>query len=133
MSNNTTLPATGTVVATEEINGVHYQILKIAHGPEGTATPASDATPMPTAVQDVSLLERVALKALARLTFSTAGARVDCGGSAVTASIAASQTLANVTALGSANNVSIGRSTPDGASILMSQLSYTNGFRARLV
>lgn len=166
MADNATLPAAGLVVATEEIGGVHYQLVKITHGPADSATPVSAATPMPTtaattdakldtlitaigsllaelqlkpdaseqvlvAQQDISLLERVALKALARLTFSTTGARVDCGGSAVTASIAASQTLGTVTTVGTVG--ALGRLTQDGVSIQMTQLNYTNGFRARLV
>jgi len=45
-------PSTGpnaAPVATDEIGGVHYQVVKLAHGADGTATPASAAAPLPTA------------------------------------------------------------------------------------
>lgn len=79
---------------------------------------------------ELDLIETAALKALAKLTYTIQGLRVDCGGSLV--ALASNQTLATVTSLGTANNVATGRSTTDGASVLLSRLNYTNGFRARL-
>jgi hypothetical protein len=38
MADNVTLPGTGAVVATDEVGGAQYQIIKIAIGPDGTAT-----------------------------------------------------------------------------------------------
>lgn len=37
----------GAVIATDNISGNHYQRVKIAHGPNDTADPASNATPFP--------------------------------------------------------------------------------------
>ena len=84
---------------------------------------------------DNAFLERVALKALSRLTFTTTGSRVDCGGTNVTASIAASQTLATVTtvsSVASSTNVAMGRTTADGQGIQMSQINFNHGFRRNL-
>jgi hypothetical protein len=151
MADNATLPATGTVVATDDIGGVHHQIVKPAFGTDGTATMVSAANPLPVSadavvaalaavlaelqlkpdVDDRLFLERVAFKALARITFSPTGARVDASGSTVLASIASNQTLSTVTSVGSVG--ALGRLTVDGQSIQMTQLNYTNGFRARLV
>jgi hypothetical protein len=38
---------TGTDVATDDIAGVHYQRVKVAHGADGSATDVSTASPMP--------------------------------------------------------------------------------------
>lgn len=78
--------------------------------------------------EDLSYIERVALKALAKLTFTMSGLRIDAGGTSVTASIASNQTLSTVTTVGG-----LGRFTADGQSLMLTQLNYTNGFRARLV
>lgn len=47
MANNVTLPATGDVIATEEISAREYQLIKVMHGPNGTASYASSTTPFP--------------------------------------------------------------------------------------
>lgn len=47
MADNTTLPGTGNVVATDDIAGVHYQIIKPAFGALDTATLVSAANPFP--------------------------------------------------------------------------------------
>lgn len=78
--------------------------------------------------EDLSYIERVALKALAKLTFTMSGLRIDAGGTSVSASIASNQTLSTVTTVGG-----LGRFTADGQSMMLTQLNYTNGFRARLV
>lgn len=78
--------------------------------------------------EDLSYIERVALKALAKLTFTMSGLRIDAGGTSVSASIASNQTLSTVTTVGG-----LGRFTADGQSLMLTQLNYTNGFRARLV
>lgn len=82
-----------------------------------------------------SLIVRIALKALAKLTFSSTGMRVDLQNQAVTANIASSQTLATVTTVGQvsqANAVCMGRATPDGQGIQMSQIAFQQGFRRNL-
>lgn len=54
MPDNVTLPGTGTVVATDEVNdgaGLRqFQIVKIAHGADGTATQASATSPLPVSI-----------------------------------------------------------------------------------
>lgn len=54
-------PATGpnaAPVATDEIGGVHFQVVKVAHGADGTATPVTAAAPLPTA--DAALAAAIA-------------------------------------------------------------------------
>ena len=47
MSNNSTLPATGDVIAAEDIGGVKHQLVKVEFGAAGAATPVSIANPLP--------------------------------------------------------------------------------------
>lgn len=50
MADNVTLPGAGDVVATDDVGGAHYQIVKIASGADGTATPVTTSDPLPMAV-----------------------------------------------------------------------------------
>ena len=74
---------------------------------------------------DVTLseIESAALRSLLKLSYTLTGQRVDCGGSSVTATLAASQTLTNLTTL-----VGIGYNTQNGQAIQQSQLAYNCGF-----
>lgn len=83
-------------------------------------------------MDNLSFRMRTALSALSKFTFSTTGARVDCGGSSVTVSIAASQTLSTVSNLGSAGNVCLGCTTSNGQSIQLSSLHLQQSFRRNL-
>jgi hypothetical protein len=47
MADDVTLPGDGAVVATDEVGGRHFQIVKAAFGAEGAATQVSQADPMP--------------------------------------------------------------------------------------
>lgn len=47
MADNITAPAAGTILATDEIGGVHHPRTKISFGGDGTATDVSDANPLP--------------------------------------------------------------------------------------
>ena len=47
MSDNTTLPGTGDVIATDDIGGVKHQLVKIEFGAADSATPVSAANPLP--------------------------------------------------------------------------------------
>lgn len=49
MANNSTLPATGDVVAADDIDGVKYQRTKVNFGAEGQAVDVSSANPLPVA------------------------------------------------------------------------------------
>lgn len=68
MADNVTLPGAGDVVATDDVGGVHYQLVKIASGGNGVATPVTTTDPLPMAVYG-ELIEateamRMALQAL---------------------------------------------------------------------
>lgn len=48
MADNVAITAgTGTTVATDEVGGVHYQRVKVAHGADGAATDVSTSSPLP--------------------------------------------------------------------------------------
>lgn len=47
MADNVTLPGTGNTVASEDLGGVQYQLVKPVWGPAGVANPISDTTPLP--------------------------------------------------------------------------------------
>lgn len=79
-----------------------------------------------------SLISRIAEKILSRLTFNPAGLRVDGSGATISTTIS-SGTVTTVTTVANANNVSLGRNSPDGQGIQMSYISYQQGFRKNLV
>jgi hypothetical protein len=67
-------PGSGATVATDDIGGVNYQRVKIAHGGDGTATDTSDAAPFPTAVISGELVEATqALRAIANMLTGSIG------------------------------------------------------------
>lgn len=49
MADNSTLPATGDVIAADEIAGVKYQRIKVNFGVDGVSTDVSASTPLPVA------------------------------------------------------------------------------------
>lgn len=51
MADDVTLPGAGAVVATDEVAGRHFQIVKLAAGADGAADPVTSANPLPVAVQ----------------------------------------------------------------------------------
>lgn len=55
MADNITAPATGTVLSTDEIAGVHYPRTKIAFGADGSATDVSSDAPFPVSAQTLPL------------------------------------------------------------------------------
>ena len=65
MADNFALPATGITGASDEIAGVHYQRIKIVHGPDGAATDTSAAAGLPVTEvgTDVAALTSVASSA----------------------------------------------------------------------
>lgn len=46
----------GIATATDEVNGQHYQRIKINHGVDGSRVDTSDSAPLPTKVQDNDLV-----------------------------------------------------------------------------
>ncbi len=73
-----------------------------------------------------SFLERICLKALAKLTFSMFGLRCDISGQNI-------NTVTTVTTVAACNAVAIGRASADGQGIQLSQLAFEQGFRRNLV
>lgn len=55
MADNTTLPGTGDVIASDDIGGVKYQRVKVTHGADGSATDTSTADPFPVVTQPTSM------------------------------------------------------------------------------
>lgn len=203
-------PGTGEEIATDEINGAKFQRVKVTFGPEGDATDASPANPLPVtspsdfpdaaslakleavrallaagipvsgtfwqsiqpvsvdelplpngasteatlaqavsalaallaelqaktepgdtqavAPVDTSLVERLALKALAKLTYTLNGLRVDASGATITANIASNQTLATVSLVNG-----LGYNAANGQAIQQSVAAYQLGFRRNLI
>ena len=111
-------PGTGATVAADDIGGVLFQRVKLTHGADGTATDASAANPLPMAEQGELLEQLSALRyAIHSLTRSIGQALPSVQGwpimearqptaanLAVTASIAAGQTLATVTTVSTLTN-----------------------------
>lgn len=99
----------GSTVATDDIGGVHFQRVKPAIGPDGTAVDVSAANPMPVAAYGelIEALEaqRMALQALTR----TIGQSMpDVAGRLRVAidAISASLTLATITTVGTVTTLS---------------------------
>ena len=86
-------------------------------------TPLTDAALRAAPVESIpsssAFIESAALRALAKLTYSLTGQRVDCGGSSVVVS------TANLLA-------AIGYNTQGGQAIQQSQLAYQCGFRRNI-
>ena len=105
-------PGSGATVAADEIGGVLYQRAKVVVGEDGVATDVSEANPMPMAavgelIEAIEAL-RMAVHALTRSVGlampDTAGRlRVNVETGAVTASLAANQTLTTL-----ANQTNVG-------------------------
>ena len=56
MADNINIDAGSTLtVATDDISGVHYQVIKVAHGALNTANLASDTTPFPVTIASATL------------------------------------------------------------------------------
>lgn len=66
---NITAPAIGARIATDEIEGVHYPVSKLAHGGQDVATPVTADTPLPIA--DAAVL--AAVQAVAEAIVAQAG------------------------------------------------------------
>lgn len=50
MADDVTLPGAGDVIATDDVGGRHFQLVKLASGADGTATPVTSSDPLPMAV-----------------------------------------------------------------------------------
>ncbi len=70
MADDVVLPGDGSVIATDDVGGRQFQLVKLAYGADGEATQVSDASPMPMAASGelVEAIEamRMAVQALTR-------------------------------------------------------------------
>ena len=70
MADDVTLPGDGAVIATDDVAGRQFQLVKLAYGGDGQATQVSDDSPMPMAAQGelIEAIEamRMAVQSLAR-------------------------------------------------------------------
>ena len=83
------------------------------------------ATPLPVQTVDDSYLLRIALKALARLTITSTGLRVDMQGGGV-------QIASLATAWGGVLPIGHGYNTQQGQGIQQSNIAFQTGFRRNL-
>lgn len=95
-------PGTGATVATEEVNGVHHQRALMETMVDGVPVDVSDSHPIPTSSDRtdslLALLSRIVKLLESNATVDSAQRqRVVVDSGAITASIAATQTLATVT------------------------------------
>ena len=58
-------PGSGATIATDDIGGVHYQIVKVAHGAADSATQVSASSPLPVAPSRPSAAARTSVAAAA--------------------------------------------------------------------
>jgi hypothetical protein len=103
-------PGTGANVATEEVNGVHHQRVLMETAVEGVPTDVSASSPMPVVSSRsddlLVILSRIVKLLESNATVDSAQRqRVVVDSGAITASIAASQTLANVTTVATVSSV----------------------------
>jgi hypothetical protein len=106
-------PGTGATVAADEIGGVLHQRIKLGIGDDGVAVDVSEANPMPVnavgelieAVEAMRLAIQSLTRSMGQAMPDTAGRlRVNVELGALTASIAAAQTLATVTTVATLTN-----------------------------
>ena len=109
MADNTTLnPGTGgDVIASDDIGGVKYQRVKVAVGADGSATDATEATPLPVADgHSGNLLLRILQMLMAPLGYDKALGRqrgtvvVESGTVTTVTTVTTLTTLGNISAIG---------------------------------
>jgi hypothetical protein len=110
MADNTTLPGTGDVIASDDIGGVKYQRVKLTHGEDGEALDASTVNPVP--VQDgegTFLLRRILQMLLSPLGYDKSlqrqrGTVIVESGTIGSVTFASNQDIRNVTTLATLTN-----------------------------
>lgn len=133
MSNNSVLPATGEIIRSIDKDNIKTQVIALDIGGSGAESLVSNENPMPVVSEPStsSFLERIALRALAKLTYTLTGVRVDCGGSSV--AVASLPTLASVTTVATTTTLAgIGYNNQQGQAIQQSQLAMQCGFRRNI-
>lgn len=77
MADNVTLPGTGSIIASDDVGGAHYQIVKLAFGADGSVTQASSANAIPVTA-DVSSSTTATTSGADVNSTSTTTAALDC-------------------------------------------------------
>ena len=107
MADNATLPATGAVIAADEIGGALVQRIKPQHGVDGEAVDTSTTNPLPVQLlgEAIEALEAMRV-ALGTLTRTLAASLPDVSGRSRVAveSLSSGMTLATVTTVGTVTN-----------------------------
>ena len=108
MADNATLPATGAVIAADEVSGALVQRIKPQHGVDGEAVDTSTTNPLPVQLlgEAIEALEAMRV-ALGTLTRTLAASLPDVSGRARVAveSLSSGMTLATVTTVGTVTNL----------------------------
>lgn len=120
MADNITAPASGAVLATDEIGGVHFPRTKIAFGVDGATVDASATNPLPVLVSSVELgatslaaletteLGAASLAALESITATVTGGATSAKQDETTAAINALSGTEYETVAASATNQALG-------------------------
>jgi hypothetical protein len=139
MADNTTLPGTGDVIASDDIGGVKYQRVKLTHGVDGEAVDASTTNPVPTSDSTLVWLKRI-FQALKPLSIRTgAGSnRLSVDVNSVSGNIAQVTLVPTVTTVtnpvGVGNMASVGGATYPAFALhkALNRQGYNGGIRSRL-
>ena len=111
MSDNTTLPGTGDVIASDDIGGVKYQRVKLTHGEDGEALDASNVNPVPVQDSDGNgVLRRILQMLLSPLGYDKSlqrqrGTVIVESGTIGSVTFAANQDIRTVTTLTNQTNI----------------------------
>jgi len=129
MADNTTLPGTGEVIASDDIGGVKYQRVKISHGVNGVAVDASEDNPIPV-IDDASqgLLRRILNMLMSPLGYDKSLQR-----QRATVTVETLPTLTNVTTVATlTNQTNIGGFNADAQVRAMINSAWNLNVRARI-
>ena len=129
MADNTTLPGTGEVIASDDIGGVKYQRVKISHGVNGVAVDASEDNPIPV-IDDASqgLLRRILNMLMSPLGYDKSLQR-----QRATVTVETLPTLTNVTTVATlTNQTNIGGFNADAPVRAQINMAWNLNVRARI-
>jgi len=107
MADDVVLPGDGSVIATDDVGGRQFQLVKLAYGGDGEATQVSDASPMPVSDPNAgSLLGRILQMLIAPLGYDKSQGRqrgtvvVESGTVTAVTTVTTVTTLGNISAVG---------------------------------
>lgn len=106
MADNTTLPGTGEVIATEEIGGVKYQLIKLVDSRNDSSSPIGvPSNPLVVQDENIELLRKI-IQLLKPLNVVTGGGsnRLSIDVNAVTGNVAQVTLVPTVTTVGTVSN-----------------------------